>query len=188
MPEESDPRIEREQRKPVKLWASVFPCEGPSIAVIIVDMTYDGCKLTTPVPLEIGSKVKLSVPKLGTLNAEVRWYADEYAGLRFIHAESHDHEEDVANRKQERVELSTTVSLRRMGRTQYQARVLDLSPTGCKVEFVERPRPGEQLWVKFEGLDSIEATVRWVDGYYGGIEFVKPIHPAVFEVLQKRLK
>lgn len=182
---ESDPRTAREERRRVKLWASLFPSEGPSIAVTILDMTCDGCKVATPVPLDIGAKVKLSVPNLGILDSEVRWYANEHAGLRFVQSGPGD---DVPDRKQERMELSTTVSLRRMGRMNYQAQVFDLSPTGCKVEFVERPRPGEQLWARFEGLDSIEATVRWVDGYYGGIEFVKPIHPAVFELLKKRLR
>ena len=182
---ESDPQTAREERKRVKLWASLFPLDAPSIAVTIVDMTYDGCKVATPVPLDVASKVRLSVPKLGTLNAEVRWYANEHAGLRFIHAEPAD---AAADRNEDRVELSTTVTLRRMGRTPYQATVFDLSPTGCKVEFVERPRPDEQIWAKFDGLDSIEATVRWVDGYHGGIEFVQAIHPAVFELLKKRLR
>jgi hypothetical protein len=58
---------------------------------------------------------------------------------------------------------------------------------GCRIEFIERARPGEMLWVKFEGLDSLEAAVRWADGFYGGVEFARPIYPAVFELLLARL-
>lgn len=185
MSAESDPQTEREDRRPVKLWATILMEGANSIPVTLLDMTYDGCKVRTPEVLQVGDRLKLSIPNLGILKAEVRWYGDDRAGLRFIHSEGDD---GAADRKQERVELSTTVSLRRMGRTHYEARVFDLSPTGCRVEFVERPRPGEQLWAKFEGLDSIEATVRWIDGFYGGLEFAKPIHPAVFDMLEKRLK
>lgn len=185
MSDESDSKIKREERRRVKVWASVLIPGLNSIPVTMLDMTYDGCKVHTPEVLQVGDKLRLSVPKLGILDAEVRWYADEHAGLRFIHPNAGD---EAADRKQDRVELSTTCLLRRMGRPHYEARVFDLSTTGCRVEFVERPRPEEQIWVKFEGLDSIESVVRWVDGFYGGLEFGQPIHPAVFEVLEKRLK
>jgi hypothetical protein len=32
------------------------------------------------------------------------------------------------------------------------------------VEFVDRPSVGERHWVKFDGLDGLEAEVRWVSG------------------------
>jgi hypothetical protein len=44
------------------------------------------------------------------------------------------------------------------------------------------------VWAKLDGFDSIEATVRWVDGFYGGLEFVRPIYPSVFDLLLARLK
>jgi hypothetical protein len=63
----------------------------------------------------------------------------------------------------------------------------DLSGRGCRTEFVERPRPGETVWIKFEGLVPLESTVRWVDGFQGGLEFSQPIDPTVLEALLRRI-
>jgi hypothetical protein len=42
---------------------------------------------------------------------------------------------------------------------------------------------GERVWVKFDGLEAIEGSVRWVDGHTGGVQFTRPLHEAVFERL-----
>ena len=54
-------------------------------------------------------------------------------------------------------------------------------PRGCKAELVERRALGEHVWVRFEGLDALEAIVCWVRGFELGLEFENPIHPAAFE-------
>lgn len=63
----------------------------------------------------------------------------------------------------------------------------DLSERGCKTEFVERPRIGEIVWIKFGTLAPLESTVRWVEGYQGGLEFSQPIHSQVLNDLLHRL-
>ena len=65
--------------------------------------------------------------------------------------------------------------------------VHDISPEGCRLEFVERPRLDEVVWVRFNGLDAVESSVCWVKGHDVGVEFSRPIYPAVFNVLVKRL-
>ena len=90
-------------------------------------------------------------------------------------------------RKSPRVGLAAEVSLRRSGQKTYRANVHDVSQDGCKVEFVERPMLDELVWVKFEGLEALEAMVCWVEGFSVGLEFQRPVHPAVFEVLLQRL-
>lgn len=91
-------------------------------------------------------------------------------------------------RRSDRIALDADVSLRRSGQNTYRVRVYDVSPHGCKLEFVERPAFDEQVWVKFEGLDSIECLVCRIDGFVVGVEFVHPMHPAVFESLIARLR
>lgn len=76
--------------------------------------------------------------------------------------------------------LNAEVTLRRPGQPHYRVRVHDASCHGCKVEFVERPKPDDRAWIKFDGLEPLEALVCWIDGFVAGLEFVKPIHPAVF--------
>jgi hypothetical protein len=91
-------------------------------------------------------------------------------------------------RKSMRVSLDAEVSLRRTGKLTYKVRIHDASPHGCKVEFVERPVLAERAWIKFEGLEPLEAMVCWVNGFATGVQFKQPIHPAVFDELMARLK
>ena len=91
-------------------------------------------------------------------------------------------------RRTPRVALDAEVALRRSGRNNYRVQVFDLSPEGCRIEFVDRPDIDEMLWVKFEGLEAVPATVCWLRGPLAGLEFGRPIHPAVFEVLLGRLR
>jgi hypothetical protein len=91
-------------------------------------------------------------------------------------------------RRRERVPLQVEVQLRRSGQRHYRVSVQDVSIEGCRLEFIERPRLDETVWVKFDQLDSIEANVCWVTGHDAGVEFVRPIHPAVFDALVRRLK
>lgn len=91
-------------------------------------------------------------------------------------------------RKCARVTVNAEVILRRPGQSNYRARVFDASPHGCKLEFVIRPQLDERAWVKFDGMEALEALVCWVEGHLAGVEFEKPIHPAVFDALIGRLK
>lgn len=93
-----------------------------------------------------------------------------------------------APRRSARVRIEGEVQLRRSGQHNYLVQVFDISREGCKIEFVERPRLDETVWVKFEGLEAVEATVCWIDGFSVGVEFIRPIYPAVFELLVQRVR
>ena len=90
--------------------------------------------------------------------------------------------------REARTVLDAEVSLRRSGQHGYRVTVHDVSPHGCRIEFVERPSLDERVWVKFEGMDSVEGLVCWIDGFVGGVEFVSPIHQAVFDQLVGSLR
>ena len=90
-------------------------------------------------------------------------------------------------RKSIRVSLDATVQLRRAGKSHHQVKIFDLSAHGCKAEFIERPMLDEIVWVKFDQLNAIEAMVCWTGGFDVGLEFERPIHPAVFDMLLTRL-
>jgi len=86
------------------------------------------------------------------------------------------------------VPVSAMVKLRRRGHHNFTVKVFDFSREGCKLEFMEKPQLDETVWVKFEGLELLQATVCWVDGLCVGVEFAKSIHPAVFDMLLPRLR
>ena len=77
--------------------------------------------------------------------------------------------------------------MRRAGKLDFRVHIYDLSPDGCKAEFVDRPEVGEQLWIKFDGMEALEANVRWIVGQKAGVKFARPIHAAVFDLLATRL-
>ena len=91
-------------------------------------------------------------------------------------------------RKAERMRVNVEVALRRSGQLNYRVHAYDISRFGCKIEFVERPELDERVWVKFDGLEPMEALVCWVDGFIVGLEFVRSIHPAVFDTILPRLR
>ena len=101
--------------------------------------------------------------------------------------ESGPRPEGPRERQSTRVSLQAEVKLRRSGHHHFLVNVHDISLEGCKLEFVERPRLEETVWVKFDGLDAIESNVCWVKGSDVGISFVHPIYPAVFDDLVRRL-
>ena len=86
-------------------------------------------------------------------------------------------------RKSARLNVDAKIVLRRAGHSKYLAGVYDVSPEGCKIEFVERPQLDELVWVKFDGIEALEAYVCWIVGSSAGLQFRRPIHPAVFKML-----
>ena len=79
------------------------------------------------------------------------------------------------------------MQLRRSGELNYSVHAYDLSERGCKIEFVERPRCGETVWVKFEGLEALESNVRWTGDFTAGLEFVEEMEARVLHLLLTRL-
>lgn len=98
-----------------------------------------------------------------------------------------DSEPGPTPRKSRRVHLSAEILIRRSGQRNYRVKIFDISPHGCKAELVERPKLDEHVWVKFEGLEALQAIVCWERGFQVGLEFEKPIHPAVFTMLIESL-
>jgi hypothetical protein len=100
----------------------------------------------------------------------------------------YDDPHDPPRRKVTRVPIDAEIFMRRSVERGYRAAIHDLSPAGCRLEFAERPRIEESLWIKFEGLEALESIVRWIEGDSAGVEFVKPLHAAVFDSLISRLR
>lgn len=175
--------IQRDERRSVELNGYVLRSNKAIVDVKVLDLSYDGCSIATLVPLLPGEKVKLSVLGRGAVATTVLWYKGRRAGLLF---ETGRISKTNWPRKAERIEIKAEASLRRQGR-RYRVSTLDVTRFGCRCEFVERPAVYERLWIKFDRLDAIEATVCWIEGSSLGLMYLHPIHPAVFEMLLARL-
>jgi hypothetical protein len=178
--------IARRERRPVTLRGLATRGDGSTAEIYLLDLSYEGCGIETPVELDAGEAVKLSVLRRGAIDAHVRWCKDGRAGLVFDAQEASRTTQQP--RRSERTALSAEVSLRRLGQNSYRVKVTDLSPEGCKVELVERPRIGEHMLLKLSGLEVLDAETCWVESYIAGLRFEKPIHPAVYDLLLHRLQ
>lgn len=175
----------RPERRPVELSGYGVLADGSTIAIALVDLSYEGCKVRTAAALSPGDRMKLSVFHRGLIEAEVRWYEDGIAGLTFSTYEvpTRPH----WPRRSARVPVTADVVMRKPGQPNFRVRVVDASMEGCRIEFVDRPEEGDRMWIKFDGLETLEAQVCWVKEFEMGVNFAKPMHPAVFDMVVDQL-
>lgn len=177
--------IQQRERRPVRLNATASRGDGSVVELTIVDFSHDGCGVLCATELKTGETLSLGVLQRGSAEAVVRWSAGGKAGLSFTSQHHTDRLE--THRGYERVQVDGEVALRRTGKLHFRVRLYDLCPNGCKAEFIDRPDVGEQVWIKFDGMEAMEAHVRWIAGSRAGLKFARPIYAAVFDMLLARL-
>lgn len=180
-----DRRRERRSSQHLDKLAYAILEDGSYADARLLELTYEGCSIACTVELRVGDRLKLSVHGRGVIEAEVRRYSKGVAGLMFSPEPA---EKEPWPRRGTRVRVSAPVSLRRSGKIAYHVTVFDVSAFGCKVEFVDRPALDEHVWLRFPGIEPIEAQVCWIEGSHAGLSFVKVLHPAVFDLLLERLR
>jgi hypothetical protein len=153
----------------------------------IVDLSYDGCGVVCSGTLAVGDRLNLSALGRNPTPVTVRWTDGPRAGLSFAPA-TLDDQPTRQPRRHERVSVEGEVTMHRRNKSSYRVHIYDLSPEGCRAEFVERPEVNEQLWIKFDGLEHLAADVRWIVGSKAGLKFQRSFHPAVFDLLIARLR
>jgi len=176
----------RRERRPVTLAACATREDGSLVEMTIVDLSYDGCGVVCSGAVAVGDRLNLSALGRKSAPVTVRWTDGGRAGLSFIAVAGED-EPTRQPRRHERVSVEGEVTMHRRNKSNYRVHIYDLSPEGCRAEFVERPDVNEQLWIKFDGLEHLAADVRWIVGAKAGLKFQRSFHPAVFELLIARL-
>jgi PilZ domain len=76
--------IGRKDRLPVAIDAVVYRGDGSTVPLKLTDLTEEGCRLEGDEMLHIGERIQVSVPRLGMLEAQVRWAVEGSAGARFL--------------------------------------------------------------------------------------------------------
>ena len=85
-------------------------------------------------------------------------------------------------RRNERLPLQANVSIKRFGFSRSsKALMFDLSVKGCCIVSSEPLPTGTQILIRIPGLEFWSATVMWHREQAVGVEFHKPLHPAVVE-------
>ena len=84
--------------------------------------------------------------------------------------------------------LQAQIDFRRAGEHAYFVNILDISPEGCRIDLPERVKLDEVIWLALPGLESLQGRVCWVKEWTAGVEFVRPLHPAVFDMIAQRMQ
>ena len=93
-----------------------------------------------------------------------------------------------SGRRQERHAISGDVSLRQRGGTRYPASIKDVSTGGCRVELSQVMNVGDLMFIRLPGLETLQGTIRWTDGWVAGVEFDTPMHPSVLDMVEERIR
>lgn len=57
--------------------------DGTAIQARIEDLTREGCRIDTPVPLSARQSISIGIPGVGTVAAQVMWFGDRGYGCAF---------------------------------------------------------------------------------------------------------
>ena len=87
----------------------------------------------------------------------------------------------------ERAAVSSSITLRPIGGFNHEVALHDLSVAGCRIELVESAELGEPLITRFPHLEPMVGALRWSEGPTAGLQFMRRMHPAVFDHLLTRL-
>jgi hypothetical protein len=91
-------------------------------------------------------------------------------------------------RRVERIQVELGAGLRQRGASGVSVQVMDLSTEGFKAATHLELHVGTDVWLRLPGLESCQARVMWAEGHFIGCAFVRPLHPAVLDMIVARAK
>ena len=93
---------------------------------------------------------------------------------------------DAASRQAERTHCEIGAGLRQRGASGVSVQILDLSTHGFRASTHLDLQKGSDVWLKLPGLEALHARVAWMSGYLVGCAFVRPLHPAVLQMVVRK--
>jgi hypothetical protein len=89
-------------------------------------------------------------------------------------------------RKARRAEVCLGAGLRQRGASGVTVQIMDLSTHGFRAATHLELPAGTDIWLKLPGLESLHGRVVWMQGHLLGCEFVRPLHPAVLDMVVRK--
>lgn len=78
----------RTGRRTVSHMATVRTGDRRTVRALVTNLSFEGCQLFVAGALYVGEKVTVEIPGRGAIDGQVRWYADDRAGVRFLLGDS----------------------------------------------------------------------------------------------------
>ena len=76
--------IGRRDRDEVAIDAVVHRDDGSKESVTLTNLSPDGCRIESNGDFRIGERLQIAIPRIGQLNAQIRWALPGSAGARFF--------------------------------------------------------------------------------------------------------
>ena len=86
-------------------------------------------------------------------------------------------------RQADRQEVVLGAGLRQRGANAVTVQILDLSTHGFRAATHLELSEGTDIWLKLPGLETWHSRVVWMRGHLVGCAFVRPLHPAVLQMI-----
>lgn len=86
---------------------------------------------------------------------------------------------NLDRRGAERYNVNLEAGVRRLGTPGRLVQVADLSTSGCSFEPAGCVQPGQTIFVRLPGLESLSARVIWMGVGRASCKFDRPLHAAV---------
>jgi hypothetical protein len=86
-------------------------------------------------------------------------------------------------RRANRAALRLSATMREPGRSRVQARLIDISTHGCRIECASGASSDSWVWLSIAGLETQYCRVVWRHQEFAGLEFVTPLAEPVLERL-----
>ena len=89
----------------------------------------------------------------------------------------------IEGRRARRADVMLGAGLRQRGAHSVTVQIVDLSTDGFRAATHLELFAGNDIWLKLPGLESLHARVVWMRGHLLGAQFVRPLHPAVLDMV-----
>ena len=90
-------------------------------------------------------------------------------------------------RRADRIPIQLGAGIRQRGAAGVTAQIMDLSTDGFRCTTHLELNVGADVWLRLPGLEASHARVVWVEGPVVGCVFSRPLHPAVLEMVVRRV-
>lgn len=90
---------------------------------------------------------------------------------------------NMEGRRARRADVMLGAGLRQRGAHAVTVQIVDLSTDGFRAATHLELFTGSDIWLKLPGLESLHARVVWMRGHLLGAQFVRPLHPAVLDMV-----
>ena len=75
---------DRKGRFPVEIDGIALRNDGSKVAVRLTDFSDRGCRMEGTGEFHVGEKLRIALPRMGAVKAQVRWSLPGSAGTRFL--------------------------------------------------------------------------------------------------------